>query len=114
MKLFDSGNALAKEIGVSSAKLQETFSKYNRSADDAKRSKGQDEFGKEHYNFFSLPWKSNDQFYVAVIGPTVHYTMGGIAADENAQCLEERSKKPIPGMFVLFVCLFCLFIFSML
>ena len=48
-----------------------------------------------------MPWKADDTFYVAQIGPTVHYTMGGISANEFSECLDgsEGTGRPVPGLF---------------
>lgn len=57
MKKFDSGAALAAEIGCSVQTLKETFDKYNQAAKN-----GSDEYGKKFYH--NVPFDINDQFFV--------------------------------------------------
>ena len=91
MKRFDSGDALAKEMGVSSAKLKKTFEDYNAGAKAKK-----DPFGKK---FFSNgEWKMNDFFHVAIMTPVLHYTMGGLEIDPESRVLG-RDGKPVSGLF---------------
>jgi len=96
MKKFNSGAELAKEIGCPVENLAKTFSEYNAFAATGKK----DIFGKEPYNFFSTPWKNDDVFYVGVVGPVVHYTMGGVAADEYSRVVGDDHKTIIPGLYV--------------
>lgn len=87
------GKELAKDIGCSEAELSKTFQDYNTYAKgDAK-----DPFGKKYYHNF--PVEINDDFHVAVMEPVLHFTMGGIEINDQAQCLNE-SGKPFDGLFV--------------
>ncbi|KAF8909852.1 Flavocytochrome c [Mucidula mucida] len=90
MKRFDSGDALAKEFGLSPSVLKKTFEDYNASV----RSK-KDPFGKK---FFSGEWSYDDFFHVAVMTPVLHYTMGGLEIDDESRVVSS-SGKPIPGLF---------------
>jgi len=99
MKEYHGTAQLAQDMGVSTDTLARTFAQYTKTGEECKAKQTKDQFGKEPYNFFSLPWQPNDTFFVAEIGPTVHYTMGGIAADERAQVLSASSKRPIPGLY---------------
>ncbi|PBK74247.1 Flavocytochrome c [Armillaria solidipes] len=90
MKRFDSGDALAKEFGLSPAVLKKTFEDYNKSVRTQK-----DPFGKK---FFSGEWSYDDLFHVAVMTPVLHYTMGGLEIDEESRVVS-ASGKPIPGLF---------------
>ena len=69
MKKFDSGADLAKEMGISPAKLKETFETYNSIAEG----KVKDPWGKRF--FHNVPIKMEDYFYVAHMQPVLHYTM---------------------------------------
>eukprot|EP00049_Salpingoeca_infusionum_P014927 m.286275 g.286275 ORF g.286275 m.286275 type:complete len:1080 (+) comp15779_c0_seq1:241-3480(+) len=91
MKHFASGAALAAEMGISPATLKGTFDRYNSDA-----ASNQDPFGKAFFR--NLPYIMDDQFYVAEVTPVVHYTMGGISADEKAQVLTP-THVPIKGLF---------------
>ncbi|EIW82562.1 Flavocytochrome c [Coniophora puteana RWD-64-598 SS2] len=91
MKRFDNGDALAKEIGISPAKLKKTFDDYNVGVKAKK-----DPFGKK---FFSTgEWKMNDFFNVAIMTPVLHYTMGGLEIDAESRVVGSDGK-PIAGLF---------------
>ncbi|PPQ93673.1 hypothetical protein CVT25_012732 [Psilocybe cyanescens] len=90
MKRFDSGEALAKEFGLSPDVLKKTFDDYNQSVRTKK-----DPFGKK---FFQGEWKFNDFFHVAIMTPVLHYTMGGLEIDPESRVIDKNGK-PIPGLF---------------
>merc|ERR1719181_1906614 len=92
MKHFDSGAALAAEMGIPTSQLKESFDQYN---DYAK--KGSDPFGKIY--FTNAPFDINDSFYVAQVTPVVHYTMGGLAISPKSECVYDGSNRVIPGLF---------------
>ncbi|KAF2088161.1 Flavocytochrome c [Saccharata proteae CBS 121410] len=87
------GAELAKEIGCSEKDLQATFTNYNAIADG----KEKDPFGKKF--FHNLPFDINDTFHVALMEPVLHFTMGGIEINDQAQCLNSEGK-PFDGLFV--------------
>lgn len=91
MKRFENGADMAKDMGISVAKLEDTFNKYN-----AAHASGNDVHGRKFFN--GMPWKVNDSFYKAVVTPIVHYTMGGVEIDEDAQIVD-KAKNKIPGLF---------------
>ncbi|KAI6121313.1 Flavocytochrome c [Pisolithus sp. B1] len=91
MKRFESGEALAKEMGISPQHLKETFDKYNVGAKANK-----DPFGKKFFS--SGEWTMNDYFHVAVMTPVLHYTMGGLEIDAESRVVG-KDGKPIPGLF---------------
>ena len=91
MKKFNNGNELAKHMKISPSTLEETFNKYNQVAKDNK-----DPFGKKY--FHNLPFKMNDEFYVAIVTPVIHYCMGGLEIDEHSAILT-KNKTPIEGLF---------------
>ncbi|KAF8160894.1 fumarate reductase [Crassisporium funariophilum] len=90
MKRFESGDALAKEFGLSPDVLKKTFEDYNQSVRTQK-----DPFGKK---FFQGEWKYDDFFNVAIMTPVLHYTMGGLEIDPESRVID-KSGKPIPGLF---------------
>jgi len=90
MKRFDSGDALAKEFGLSPSVLKKTFEDYNQSVRTKK-----DPFGKK---FFSGEWTYNDTFHVAMMTPVLHYTMGGLEIDQGSHVIGTDGK-PVPGLF---------------
>ncbi|PPQ96817.1 hypothetical protein CVT26_006218 [Gymnopilus dilepis] len=90
MKRCDSGEALAKEFGLSPEVLKKTFEDYNQSVRTKK-----DPFGKK---FFQGEWKFDDIFHVAIMTPVLHYTMGGLEIDAESRVVG-KDGKPIPGLF---------------
>ncbi|THH14807.1 hypothetical protein EW146_g5586 [Bondarzewia mesenterica] len=91
MKKFESGEALAKEMGLKPEALKKTFDDYNTVVRTKK-----DPFNKK---FFSPgEWKMNDIFNVAIMTPVLHYTMGGLEIDPESRVID-KSGKPIPGLF---------------
>ncbi|EIN12076.1 fumarate reductase [Punctularia strigosozonata HHB-11173 SS5] len=91
MKKFNSGEELAKEIGIKPEELKKTFDEYNTVARTKK-----DPFGKKF--FAEGEWSMNDFFNVAIMTPVLHYTMGGLEIDPESRVLD-ASHKPIPGLF---------------
>jgi cytochrome b involved in lipid metabolism len=87
------GKELAKEIGVSEKDLQSEFKSYNAIAKGEKK----DTWGKKY--FHNLPFDIDDTFHVAVMEPVLHFTMGGIEINDQAQCLNKEGK-PFDGLFV--------------
>lgn len=87
------GKELAKEIGCGDKALQDTFQQYNRIAEG----KDKDPFGKKF--FHNLPFDINDTFHVALMEPVLHFTMGGIEINDQAQVLNQDGK-PFDGLFV--------------
>ncbi|PGG95744.1 hypothetical protein AJ79_09897 [Helicocarpus griseus UAMH5409] len=86
------GKELAKEIGCGEAALNKTFTDYNAIADGKKK----DPFGKKF--FHNGPVNIDDTFYVALMQPVLHFTMGGIEINDKAQVLNAE-KKPFEGLF---------------
>jgi flavocytochrome c len=86
------GKELAKEIGCTPDHLQSTFRAYNEIADGKKK----DPYGKKFFN--NGPVDINDDFHVAVMEPVLHFTMGGIEINDQAQILNSEGK-PFEGLF---------------
>ncbi|GBE81477.1 Fumarate reductase [Sparassis crispa] len=91
MRRFESGEELAKEMGLKPEVLKKTFDEYNKVV----RSK-KDPFGKKF--FASGEWSMNDIFNVAIMTPVLHYTMGGLEIDSESRVVD-TNEKPIPGLF---------------
>lgn len=92
MRKFESGEALAKEIGIPAEKLKATFDDYNQIATGKKKCP----FNKKFFHNHEM--KMDDTFHVALMTPVLHYTMGGLEIDAESQVLD-TSGKPIPGLF---------------
>ncbi|TVY20510.1 Fumarate reductase [Lachnellula arida] len=86
------GKQLAKEIGCTEEHLQATFKAYNDIADGKKK----DPYGKKF--FTNGPVDINDDFHVAVMEPVLHFTMGGIEINDQAQILNSEGK-PFDGLY---------------
>jgi predicted heme/steroid binding protein len=93
MKHFKHGSDLAKEMGISVATLEDTFKKYNGNAANPKT----DPFGKKF--FHNAPFDVNDNFWVSIVTPVLHFTMGGVQIDDEARVLGGPSAKPLDGLF---------------
>ena len=91
MKKFESGEALAKEMGIPPKQLEQTFETYNRIAEG----KEKDPWGKRF--FHNVPIKMTDD-YVALMQPVLHYTMGGVEITPDAE-IKGTNGTPIPGLF---------------
>jgi len=91
-KHFKTGAELAKEMGIPVSRLEETFKKYNAAA----QKKG-DEYGKKFFD--NAPFNVSDNFWVGIVTPVVHYTMGGLKIDTEARVLRKANNQPISGLF---------------
>ncbi|KAF2013292.1 fumarate reductase-like protein [Aaosphaeria arxii CBS 175.79] len=87
------GKELAKEIGIKPEDLQAEFKSYNAIAKGEKK----DIWGKKY--FHNLPFDIDDTFHVAHMEPVLHFTMGGIEINDQAQVLNADGK-PFEGLFV--------------
>lgn len=92
MKKFESGEDLAKEIGIPASKLKKTFDEYVQIASGKKQDPHKKKFF-HNYNF-----TLDGPFYVASMTPVLHYSMGGVEINENSEVLD-TNKKPIPGLY---------------
>ncbi|PLB37159.1 putative fumarate reductase Osm1 [Aspergillus candidus] len=86
------GKELAKDIGCGEAALKKTFDEYNQIADGKKKDPWNKRF------FHNLPFSIDDDFYVALMEPVLHFTMGGIEINEHAQVLNAE-QKPFDGLY---------------
>ncbi|KAI5477479.1 hypothetical protein MNV49_006325 [Pseudohyphozyma bogoriensis] len=93
MKRFETGEELAKEMGIPAKKLQEVFSNYTDIVKDPKK----DPFGKKFFSNTDWGMKSGP-FNVALMTPVLHYTMGGLQINEDSQVIDTAGK-PIPGLY---------------
>ena len=69
MRRFESGEALAKEMGIKPEVLKKTFDDYNEVARTKK-----DPFGKKFFQ--NGDFGMDDYFNVAIMTPVLHDTMG--------------------------------------
>ncbi|CAG8440556.1 11931_t:CDS:2 [Diversispora eburnea] len=92
MKKFNSGEALAKELGISVSQLKATFDDYNEIATGKKK----DPYGKKFFS--NAPISVNDEFHVAIMAPVLHYTMGGVEINSNSE-IKDVSGNVIQGLY---------------
>jgi len=93
MRKFESGEALAKEIGIPASKLKKVFDDYMAVANG----KAKDPFGKEYHTNYDF--NMNQTFHVALMTPVLHYTMGGVEINDQSEIISADTGKPIPGLF---------------
>lgn len=82
---------LSKHINVPVSKLENTFREYSKVGESKN-----DPHGKKF--FHNMPWNANDKFAVALITPVVHYTMGGLAVNQEGAVLDSN-EVPINGLW---------------
>ncbi|KAJ3114587.1 hypothetical protein HK100_001615 [Physocladia obscura] len=92
MRHFKNGAELAKDIGIPVSTLEETFKKYNQIAASKNCP-----FGKKF--FHNAPFDINDNFWVSIVCPVLHFTMGGVQIDDQSRLLGGSNAQPIPGAF---------------
>ncbi len=90
------GKQLAEEIGCGVDHLKKTFKEYNDYAISAANGKSKDPFGKKF--FANTPVEVDDDYYVALITPVLHFTMGGVSINDKSEVLDEGDKV-INGLF---------------
>ncbi|KAJ3325112.1 hypothetical protein HDV06_004868 [Boothiomyces sp. JEL0866] len=90
MKHYKSGAELAKDTGIPLKSLETTFANYNEVARTKKCP-----FGKKF--FHNVPFSVDDSFWVAIVTPVLHFTMGGVQIDDASRVLSPAG--PIPGLF---------------
>eukprot|EP01059_Diplonema_ambulator_P029315 TRINITY_DN4865_c0_g1_i6.p1 TRINITY_DN4865_c0_g1~~TRINITY_DN4865_c0_g1_i6.p1 ORF type:complete len:640 (+),score=262.58 TRINITY_DN4865_c0_g1_i6:58-1977(+) len=91
MKKYVGAESLAKDMGVSVDKIRATFDDFNRAAET-----GNDKFGRKY--FVNLPLVTDDTFYVGIVTPVIHYTLGGLKVNADAEVLKEDGSV-LPGVF---------------
>lgn len=92
MKRFESGQDLAKEMGIPESKLLGTFDEY------VQIGKGQKSDPHKKKFFHNYNFTMQGPFYVASMTPVLHYSMGGVEINEKSEVLD-TNKKPIPGLY---------------
>eukprot|EP00971_Amphidinium_carterae_P287620 5709589-Amphidinium_carterae.1 len=116
MKYYDSGAALAKDMGIDLKVLQDTHQLHYEAAKKTEKDpdggswpaypsgkswdepSGKTGSGKKFYhNILPGDRVASEPFYVAIITPVIHYCMGGLEIDEDSQCIGAKGK--IPGLY---------------
>jgi len=98
MKSYNNMGEFAKEYGIPLANIEATFKSYNEIAkkqEDAPDAgpykaygggKSHDVWGKKF--FHNLPMDATDAFHVAIVTPVIHYCMGGLKMNPDAEILK--------------------------
>jgi cytochrome b involved in lipid metabolism len=92
MKRYASGEELALDMKIDANILRNTMNTYSVNG-----AQGKDEHGKKYFD--NLPFFMEDSYYVAIVCPVVHYSMGGLCTNSNAEVLDTKGKA-IPGLWV--------------
>jgi len=117
MKFYESGKALAADMGVSVETLVDTFQKHYEAAKKTEKDpdggswpaypsgkswdepSGKTGSGKKFYhNVIDGAAVPTQEFYVAIITPVIHYCMGGLECTVDAECIDKAGV--IPGLYV--------------
>jgi len=97
MKSYNNMGEFAKEHGIPLANIEATFKSYNEIANKQETDpssgpydaygggKSHDVWGKKF--FHNLPLETSDAFHVAVVTPVIHYCMGGLKMNPDAEIL---------------------------
>merc|ERR1712178_187563 len=98
----------AKEYNIPFANIQATFKDYNEIAEKQAKDpengpyeaygggKSWDKWGKKF--FHNLPLETSDSFHVAIVTPVIHYCMGGMSINGDAEALT-KDGKVIGGLY---------------
>merc|ERR1712187_637450 len=102
MKSYSSMGEFAKQHGIPLANIETTFKEYNAIAEKQSADpengpfeaygggKSGDKWGKKF--FHNLPLDTNDSFHVAVVTPVIHYCMGGMKINPDAEAMGSGDK----------------------
>merc|ERR1711974_234399 len=99
MKGYSNMDQFADEYKIPLSNIQATFDDYNSIAEKQEKDpdngpydaygggKSWDSWGKKF--FHNLPLKVDDEFHVAIVTPVIHYCMGGMKINKDAEALTE-------------------------
>ena len=90
IRVYAGFKAFAKEFNVDEDNLKKMVEMYKVSVEE-----GRDEFGKIK---FGKEFRYEEEIYVGVVTPSIHYTMGGVRINENAEVIDKNGRV-INGLF---------------
>jgi len=102
MKQYDNMGEFAKEYNIPLANIEETFKAYGEIAEKQEKDpengpyeaygggKSWDFWGKKF--FHNLPLETSDSFHVAIVTPVIHYCMGGMKINADAEAMGAGDK----------------------
>merc|ERR1740121_3236314 len=108
MKSYDDMGEFAKEYNIPLANVEATFKTYNELAEKQAADpengpfeaygggKSWDTWGKKF--FHNLPMETSDHFHVAIVTPVIHYCMGGMKINPDAESMG-AGDKVISGLY---------------
>merc|ERR1712039_1146476 len=108
MKFYKSMAEFVKEYSMPLSNIEETFKSYNEIAQKQEKDpengpyeaygggKSWDTWGKKF--FHNLPLKTDDAFHIAIVTPVIHYCMGGMKINPDAESLGSGDKV-IQGLY---------------
>jgi len=119
MKYYESGAALAQDMGIDVNVLVEEHNKHFAASEKMKKDpdggpwpaypsgkswdepSGKTGSGKKFYaNCLQGDQVKTQPFYVAIITPVIHYCMGGLLTTADGEVVAAKGSKPVPGLFV--------------
>merc|ERR1712076_333054 len=117
MKFYETGAALANDMGVSLSVLEQTHEEHFQAAKKTEKdpdggsypaypsgkswdaASGKTGSGKKFYhNIIPGSAVKSEPFYVAIITPVIHYCMGGLEVESNSAVVGKNGKV-IPGLY---------------
>merc|ERR1711879_1050425 len=117
MKYYESGKALAADMGVPLSVIEETHQGHYEAAQKMEKDpeggnfpaypygrcwdepSGKTGSGKKFYhNIIPGSAVASEPFYVAIITPVIHYCMGGLETTVLGECV--KSGQALPGLYV--------------
>jgi len=100
MKAYKDMAEFAKDRNIPLENIEATFKDYNAIAEKQTKDpdsgpyeaygggKSHDKWGKKF--FHNLPLETSDSFHIAIVTPTIHYCMGGMKINADAESLREN------------------------
>lgn len=92
LKHFNSGKEFCSYFKLPYDNFCETIEVYN----DAAR-RGHSACGKDR--FPNTPMWPEDKYVVGIVCPLLHYVMGGVKINKNAEAIRKSDQRPIPGLY---------------
>merc|ERR1719181_647176 len=117
MKFYETGESLAKDLGIPVSVLEEVHESHYQAAKKTEKDpdggswpaypsgkswdepSGKTGSGKKFYhNIIPGSAVKTEPFYVAIITPVIHYCMGGLLIDTDSAVVDSKDKA-IPGLY---------------
>jgi len=89
---FGSGAEFCNKYNIPYKNFAETLAVYNEAA-----KRGYSDCGKNRFE--NTPFFPEDKYVVGIVTPLLHYVMGGVRINKNAEVLKKSNQQPIPALF---------------